>query len=187
MVEYVQSACNWIASWPWLAIGDGVKSFALPVAAPLAAFYVANKFGHIQADIGRRQAETAAMAMNTARNKLRLDLFDKRFAVYEAAALTINAALENKVTYDQRFDYMEAIKPARWLFDADVVEHLDLIFTKVFDLIELNDNINEEPDAKFRADMVARRKRCLIDIREQLATLHSLLSPYLRFTEDVKT
>lgn len=187
MVEYVQSACNWIASWPWLAIGDGVKSFALPVAAPLAAFYVANKFGHIQAEIGRRQAETAAMAMNTARNKLRLDLFEKRFAVYDAAALVIEAALGHKVTYDQRFDYMEAIKPARWLFDTEVVEHLDRIFSKVFDVIELNDNIEQEVDIKQRMDLVKIRKRYMNDLLDLRGTLRSLMDPYLRFAEDVKT
>ncbi len=186
MFEYVQSGGGWIASWPWQAIGYGVKTFALPVAAPLAAFYVANKFGHIQAEIGRRQAETAAMAMNTARNKLRLDLFEKRFAVYDAAALVIDATLGNKVTYDQRFDFMEAIKPARWLFDAEVVEHLDRIFSKVFDVIELNDNINEEPDADQRKSMVLRKKKYVKDLLDHRETLRSLMTPYLRFTEDVK-
>lgn len=92
MIEYLQSAGGWIATWPWQTIGEAVKSFALPLAAPLAAFYVANKFGHIQADIGRRQAETAALAMKTARNKLRLDLFEKRFAIYEAFELLCSIA-----------------------------------------------------------------------------------------------
>lgn len=187
MVEYLQSAWDCFASWPWSPIGEGLKSYVLPLAAPVAAFYVASKFGHIQADIGRRQAETAAMAMTTARNKLRLDLFEKRFAVYDAAALVIEATLGNKVTYDQRFDYMEAIKPARWLFDDGVVEHLDQIFSKVFDVIELDDNYREEPDANQRTDLLKRRKQYLNDLRDFQGTLRSLMSPYLKFTEDVKT
>ena len=73
----VQSAWCSIVNLPWPALGEAVKSIVLPLAAPLAALYVSNKFGHIQ-------AETASLAMRTARSKVRLDLFHKRITVFEA-------------------------------------------------------------------------------------------------------
>ncbi|MEJ8851572.1 hypothetical protein [Variovorax rhizosphaerae] len=50
------------------------------IAASVAAG-VTIYFGRVQAGIARQQAKTAAMAAATARNKLRLDLFEKRLNV----------------------------------------------------------------------------------------------------------
>ncbi|QKV55720.1 hypothetical protein [Comamonas antarctica] len=154
----------------------------------MAAFYVANKFGRIQAEIGRRQAETAALAMATARDKLRLDLFEKRFAVYEAAACFIRDAIRLKnVTHDRRFDYLEAINSAMWLFDDTVVDHLDLIFSELYNLIEATEEIATEPDSDQRKAMITRKKGYLNNLRLHQTTLHSVMAPYLRFTENVQT
>ncbi|MGA7657441.1 MAG: hypothetical protein WCA96_11750, partial [Methylocella sp.] len=56
------------------------KDFAGPIAtiiASLAAAFVAWQLGRTQADISKSQ-------LRTSREKLRLDLFEKRYAVYIA-------------------------------------------------------------------------------------------------------
>lgn len=57
----------------------------LTFGAALIAARLAWRFGEIQANIVRQQAETsaAAAATATARNKLRLDLIDRRLKIYD--------------------------------------------------------------------------------------------------------
>lgn len=186
MFEYVQSGGNWIANWPWQAIGDVVKSFALPVTAPLAAFYVANKFGHIQAEIGRRQAETAALAMRTARNKLRLDLFEKRLAVYEVT----NSFISNVRGFTNGTDsdvmlLMRSTKSAIWLFDERTANHITKkILNDALILEDVADNLALDPDEGEKRELLAKRREVRKRLVEHQEVLHDLMIPYLRFTED---
>lgn len=96
-----------------------------PVLAALLAGGVAWKFGSIQAGIARQQAATAASAAATARNKLKLDLFERRLAVYKIAqdsSLAITRFGRDGET--AALDYFNGISAARWLFGEDVVNYL---------------------------------------------------------------
>lgn len=186
MVEYVQSACNWIASWPWQAVGYAVQSFALPLAAPFAALYVANKFGHIQAEIGRRQAETAALAMGTARNKLRLDLFEKRLAVYEAtnSFLSNVRGLKNGTDADVMV-LMRSTKSAIWLFDERTANHITKkILNDAWTLEDILDHLSLDPNEDEKRELLAKSREVRKRLVEHQEVLHELMIPYLRFTED---
>lgn len=186
MVEYVQSACSWIASWPWQVIWGEVKSSVFPLVAPSAAVYVAYKFGHIQADIGRRQAETAALSMRTARNKLRLDLFEKRLAVYEAA----NSFISNVRGYKNGTDgdamvLMQSTKSAVWLFDERTANHITKkIVNDAWALEDVADKLILDPGEAEKRELLAMRSRLFKRFVEHQQVLHDLMIPYLRFTED---
>ena len=174
-------ALKWVAQLPWGAILEHAKSFALP----LAGVYVAHKFGSIQADIGKRQANTAAQSMEVARNKLRLDLFERRLAVFEAANKFINkVSRRRRVTADERADLMNETKAAQWLFDERTAKYItEHIFADAYELVLVWE------DAELGATPEERRK--LFERRRQLEAafaLHEqrlpiLMGPYLRFTD----
>ena len=188
MVEYVQSACNWIASWPWSEIGEGLKSYVLPLAAPAAAFYVASKFGHIQAEIGRRQADTAAQAMATNREKLRLDLFERRLAVYEAANTFITMVIKNaKLDNDHRLNLLQDSRAATWLFDEATARYItDTLFSDAFEVVRISELLKVEPDREERKRLIQQRNAYYYTFAEHLNTLHRILAPYLRFTDSIE-
>lgn len=182
MVEYVQSACSWIASLPW-------RSIFVPLAAPLAALYVAIKFGHIQAEIGRRQAKTAALAMETARHKLRLDLFEKRFTVYEVVNSYIEHVGGNRNgTESDVFALIRGTKTAIWLFDEKTANYITKqIHRDALILDNVLENLGLDPDEDDKRELLKKRKEVRKRFDEHREVLHELMAPYLRFTEDVKT
>ena len=75
----------------WLTLFGSVATMA---AAGVAAL-VAHRIGTSQTAIARQQAETAATEAETARSKLRLDLFERRLGVYNAAMAAITTAVQN--------------------------------------------------------------------------------------------
>lgn len=186
MVEYMQSACSWIASWPWQVIWGEVKSSVFPLVAPSAAVYVAYKFGHIQADIGRRQAETAAQAMATNRDKLRLDLFDRRFAVYEAARRLINKAIRQTaiLSKDDVHVFFDATEQADWLFDEKTARYLsDKVFQDAFDLATLLTDLADEQDQAEKQKLLVRKFDAVRRFTVHQGMLHTMMEPYLGFTD----
>lgn len=65
----------------------------------------------------------------TARNKLRLDLFDRRFAVYDAARSFLGSiATSGKVKEDALTKYLLGTREARWLLNKDIEEFLRAIY-----------------------------------------------------------
>lgn len=188
MFEFVQSACSWIASWPWPVIWGEVKSSVFPLVAPVAAVYVAYKFGHIQAGIGRRQAETALQAMGTNREKLRLDLFDRRLAVYEAANEFITkAARGDRLNADHRFDLLRDTKGATWLFDERTAQYItDSLFSDAYEVVRISEQLEVEPDAEERKKLYHQRTMYCAAFKQHSDNLHKVLAPYLRFTDRVQ-
>ena len=108
----------------WLTL---VKDFAGPVATLLAAgvaTLIAFLFGRIQARVAKTQAAIAL-------DKLKFDLFEKRYAVYMAAKQLIEYVImqhdiDNVDSAKVRALYIK-IDEARFFFDADVRSFLKQI------------------------------------------------------------
>src|SRR2546426_4594540 len=70
----------------------------------------------------------AALQWRVADNKLRLDLFDRRYKVYNATRKFLSVILrEAKFTNSELFEFYAGISDAEFLFGADVAEHLEKI------------------------------------------------------------
>jgi hypothetical protein len=89
-----------------MALGETMLDLLKTLAGPIATVFasvtaggVAVWFGRVQADIARRQAATAAAQKEIAFDKLKHDLFDKRYEIYQAAKAVIEAVF-NKSPVD---------------------------------------------------------------------------------------
>ena|ERR1700686_1273856 len=102
-----------------------VTALGTPIVALTAAFIA----GLLQ----WRQARIA-------RNKLILDLFDRRFPLYQATQdLFGTIFVHGKATDEDFTKYLWSVRTARWLFDAKLAEYLKTIIgKKVEQLITLN-------------------------------------------------
>jgi len=71
-----------------------------------------------------------------AQNKLKLDLFDRRLKIYEAAKNLLGSIVTSgKANDDEVFKYMVATREAKWLLDSEIAAYLDdQIYNKVIEL-----------------------------------------------------
>lgn len=178
----LQTVWKFVLGWPWRDILDYMKSLALPSAA----VYVTYRFGSIQADIGRRQATTAAQSMSVANNKLRLELFEKRFAIYEVAITVIHKVVRHseKITHDDVEALLEATERADWLFDKLTAGFLaDRLFQDTFDLVSLLHEIEAQPNSERRKELTTEIQEMKKVFAQHRVQLHELMRPYLGFTD----
>src|SRR5258707_2513468 len=78
------------------------------------------------AKLSRVSSDIASQQLETAKNKLRLDLFDRRWAAFEAAMkLAWIAVREGNVTQEQRIEFSVAIKGVEFLFNKELQGYCD--------------------------------------------------------------
>lgn len=109
-------------------LAENLRPWAVPLATlmgALAAARITWHFGSVQAGIARQQAETASLAAATARNKLKLELFDRRFELYKVVRDYAHESgykgpegILGSETSELLFHVMEI----RWLFGQDLHE-----------------------------------------------------------------
>lgn len=83
--------------------------------SPISTFII----GVIAIHISNRQSRTA-------KSKLKLDLFDKRYAVYKVVSETLaKVVTEGKVTHEIHSDYLIGIAGAKFLYGEQMANFLD--------------------------------------------------------------
>lgn len=117
----------------------------------------------------------------TAQNKLKLDLFEKRMAVYDSVRETLGFIVTHgKIGLGEQFKYMSGIRSAKWLFDADVAEYLEkTLWEKIVDF-ELHETMSagqsNDPERIKHAHAKADTFKWLA---AQYAVLDKKFSPFL--------
>jgi len=81
-----------------------------------------------------------------ARNKLKLDLFEKRMVVYQAVREALSTvAQRGNLTQEEQINYLVGTRSARWLFNSKIYEYLDKsLWHKIVDL-ELHNSMMSGP------------------------------------------
>jgi len=118
----------------------------------------------------------------TAQNKLKLDLFERRLQVYEAARDFISSIMTSGRTSGEReFKYLSGTRGAVWLFDQAIVEYLDKeIWSKVCDLGALQAELEGEPVGETRTKNVQRQREVKEWLTEQLRVMERKFEPFLK-------
>jgi hypothetical protein len=143
------------------------KALGAPIVALVAAL--------IAGSIAYRQ-------WRTARNKLKLDLFEKRLQVYEAAVEVINLMTRPYAPDREELDKQVAkFVSARWLFGKDVAAHLHgleqhanlALAAKLHVKSEMTYSTVEFEERKAREEPIAR---------QQMRMLNGVFHDYLALT-----
>lgn len=146
-----------------------------PLAALIAAF-IAYRFGAIQAEIARRQVSIADDAGLTARNKLRMDMYEERMQVYKAVRnLFGQFGVNGKISRDDEMQYLEGIASARWVFGKEVDTFLRTkLWGAIAEYIAAHNSYDEHANTSARADAArnkADRRAELLSMQEEVDTL----------------
>ena len=111
------------------ASGRMISELAGPVATVLAAAaaaYVAFTLGRSQTAVAKLQADIAKRAWQTSNERIVLDLFEKRLAIYEEIRETIKPINGSGNSGDEDFyKYCQSIDRARYFFGPDVTNYLE--------------------------------------------------------------
>ena len=142
-----------------------VSAFGLPTVAVIAAVI-------------------AYQQWKTARNKLKLELFEKRMEVYACVQETLgHAARDGTLDNEKQIAYLTGTKSAKWLYGPEVATYLDkTLWHKIVDLELYNnlsrDNSNEEE----RIENIHARGETMKWLVAQYKDLDKLCEPYLTLT-----
>lgn len=117
----------------------------------------------------------------TAQNKLKLELFDRRFSVYEASRnLLASIMTSGKAKNEEVFKFLVTTREAKWLLNAEVATYLEKeLYHKAIHLQTLQAQlegfpVGEESSANIKMQSEIRKR-----LVEQYAVLDEKFSPFL--------
>lgn len=118
----------------------------------------------------------------TARNKLRFDLFEKRFAIYEGAKNFIGSIVTSgKVNDDEFYKYMRTTNTVKWVVGPEVEDYLKReLYDPAIELQSLQAELEGLPVGEERSRNVARQSAIKTSINAQFEELDRWFNPYLR-------
>lgn len=117
----------------------------------------------------------------TARNKLKLDLYDKRVVVYEAARQALaTAVMSRKFGVDSLHEYTVGITGAKWLFDEAMSTYLnDQLFYELLDFDSGESSVELASSDEERTAAREQRTTSLSDLHKQFLELDKKFLPFL--------
>jgi len=151
-----------MTSPPWLQVLQGLLT---PVIAMFAVYI-------------------AYQQHKTARERLRLDLYNKRFSVYEALRdLLALIAREARVDLKHIFEFTGKTRDADFLFGAEVTGYIEEVRRRAIDFRYLSDKLGADtlPAGPERDTIVEREHEHLEWFLGQFDIMQSMFRPYLRF------
>lgn len=115
-----------------------------------------------------------------AQNKLRLDLFDRRYKVYDStrkflAVITSEAKFDNS----HLFEFYAGTSDAGFLFGSDVVDYLAQIRKKALKMRTHQKTYEHMPVGEDRSRNVEAESKELLWISDQLTAMAKIFTPYL--------
>ena len=137
--------------------------------------WVAYKFGSIQAGIAREQAETAKVEKDIAYDRLKYDLFEKRYEVYDAAKRLIEAIFA-KTPIDVADPKIRELRlkldEAQFFFPTDTRVFCEYIEQQIYEVLTVSrvlQTVNENhPDREKLQEKQATAEIELSKLYEQL-------------------
>lgn len=127
----------------------------------------------------------AANQWTTARNKLRFDLFEKRFAVYQGARKFVGSVVTSgTANHEDLVNYLQATHAARWIVSQTIHDYLEnSLHEPALEMERLETEIDEMPTGESRTIKVERRKHLRIHFNKQFDQLDVQFSPYLKLKD----
>lgn len=124
---------------------DLFKDFAGPIAtvvAASAAAFVAYRLGSSQAEAARLQAEVAKRNWQTSNERVVLELFERRLAIFEGIRHVVAKIMTSGQPGNaEEREYLEAIDRAPFYFGPEVVQYLERIRIVIIDIEASNSAI----------------------------------------------
>lgn len=118
----------------------------------------------------------------TAQNKLKLELFEKRFEIYSATtALLASIMGSGKAKDTELYKFLTATRDAKWLLSAPIAEYLERdLYHKAIDLQCLETELQNMPVGEERTACIRTQSEIKKWLLAQYEVLDEKFSPYLK-------
>ena len=154
------------------------SGFDLPNAGTMTLF-----FSIVTLFLSVAVAVIAWQQWRVADNRLRLDLFDRRYKVYDATRKFLATILRDaNFTDSQLFEFYAGTSDAEFLFGADVTEHLEKIRKRAVHLQTAQKIYDPLPVGEERSKHVQAAHDDLLWLTDQITSISKTFAPYLGFT-----
>ncbi|MCK1595477.1 hypothetical protein [Bradyrhizobium sp. 164] len=178
--EIAIGALGATAFWAALAASSmsaaNLKDFAGPAATAFAAVIA----GLIAYQLGRSQVEVAEKSWATANEKIVLDLFDKRLAIFEEIRSIISEVVRNGTAPTElHFRYVRAIDRVPYFFGGEVQAYLEQLRLHLLDL-DLSNTMMENLIDPDRPKWVEKRSEQFLAVTQFYKEAASLFAPYMK-------
>lgn len=133
--------------------------------------------------VGLSVAYVAWQQWNLSKAKLRLDLFDRRYKIYEATK-TFLLQISSATTFShlELVTFYAGTADAQFLFDSDVVDYLALIRKRAVGMTTHKKVYERLPEGEERSRHVEAEADDLVWLHEQLTAITKVFNPYLSFS-----
>ncbi|MDO8464209.1 MAG: hypothetical protein Q7S46_03010 [Gallionella sp.] len=118
----------------------------------------------------------------TTQNKLKHDLFERRFSVYDAAKTLLESIMTSgKAKDEELFKFLSGTREAKWLLDANVAEYLDKeLYCQALDLQCLASELEGLPIGEEKSSNDHKRAEIKKWFSKQYEVLDEKFSPFLK-------
>lgn len=120
------------------------------------------------------------------RQRLRLDLYEKRFEVYRAVKTLLHSVIsEGRVNVEEILRFRTDIAEAAFFYGDDVNQYLEQLTRNVIQFRRKNERLraNTLPDGEARSDLVDAESALLGWLTDQHTAAPDVFSPYLAFRD----
>jgi hypothetical protein len=117
-----------------------------------------------------------------AKEKFKLDMFEKRFAVYKGVQVFLTIILQKaKFDLNDLFEFRRKTQDSTFLFGKDIPEYIDGIDKKALKMMAAKEAQEPLPVGPQRSDLCEEKSRLLMELIDELPRLKEVFSPYLLF------
>ena len=118
----------------------------------------------------------------TAQSRLKLDLFDRRFAVYDAARNLISSILTSgKAKDEEMLKFLTHTREAKWLLNDEIAEYFDKeIWGQAVDLQTVDTELQALEGQTERRSIVIKRSEIKKWFGDQYKVLDEKFTPFLK-------
>jgi hypothetical protein len=118
----------------------------------------------------------------TARNRLKLDLFDRRLSVYTAARTFVaNIVIDGGVSRDATFKFLSEMREAKWLFSKEIEAYLLAeIYRKAVGVMTYQSALEGMDVGEQRTATVHQQSEIMQHLEAQLDVMDGKFSPFLK-------
>ena len=132
--------------------------------------------------IGATVAWVASQQYFLAREKFKLDLFEKRFAVYKATQQFLSDIFaEAKLDSTKLFEFRRDTQDAVFLFGDEIVEYLKTLDRKALQMRTLQRQFEPLPVGEERSRLCEEEGAIVKELSNELSRLSEVFSSYLKF------
>jgi hypothetical protein len=117
-----------------------------------------------------------------AKDRFKLDLFEKRFAIYKGVQSLLSYILEKgNVTLDKIFQFRAETQDAPFLFNDDIPLYLKEIDKNALHLWSTTEQRKAKPQGNERSILAEKETELVKSLIGKLPELQNIFSPYLKF------